>query len=131
MIRLLGSAFVTVARVRIALWVLPWRRLGSSIAIARNVTPTPPSPERLDWTVRVASRAVPYATCLTQAVALQRLLARHGYRSTVLVGVCSRDGRFLAHAWVECEGQTLLGTSENVARYSRFFTWPASQLDRS
>jgi hypothetical protein len=47
------------------------------------------------------------------------------------VGVCNIDGRFLAHAWVEHEGQTLLGTSENIARYSRFFTWPAPQLDRS
>jgi transglutaminase superfamily protein len=130
MITLLGSAFVTVARLRVALWVLPWRRLARSITIARNVTSTP-SPERLEWAVRVASRAVPCATCLTQALALQRLLARYGYRSTVLVGVCSVDRRFLAHAWVEHEGQTFLGTSENLARYSRFFTWPASQLDRS
>src|SRR5262245_35277192 len=131
MIRPLGSAFVTVARVRVALWVLPWRRLARSITIARNVTSTPPSPAHLEWTVRVASRAVPYATWLTQALALQRLLARHGYRSTVLVGVCSIDRRFLAHAWVEHDGQTLLGTPESLARYSRFFTWPASQLDRS
>lgn len=131
MIRLLGSAFVTVARVRVALWVLPWRHLVRSITIGRNVTSTPPSPEGLEWTVKIASRAVPFATCLTQALALQRLLARHGYHSAVLVGVCRIDGRFLAHAWVEHEGQTLLSTSENVARYSRFFTWPASQLERS
>ena len=130
MIRLVGSAFVTVARIRVALWVLPWRRLAGSIIIARHITSATPSPERLEWTVRLASRAVPYATCLTQALALQRLLARHGYRSAVLVGVCRVDGQFLAHAWVEHDGQTLLGTSENVAHYSRFFTWPSSQLDR-
>jgi hypothetical protein len=130
MISLLGSALVTVARVRIALWVLPWPRLARSISIRRNVPSRAPSPGRLEWTVRVASRAVPYATCLTQALALHRMLARHGYRSIVQVGVCNVDGRFLAHAWVEHQGQTLLATPENVARYSRFFTCPTSQLDR-
>jgi len=81
--------------------------------------------------VRVASRAVPYATCLTQALALQRVLARHGYPSLVQVGVCKIGGQFFAHAWVEQEGQTLLGTSESLARYSRFFSWPDSQPDQS
>lgn len=128
---LLVNALFAVARVRIALWVLPPHRLGRSITIRQNVTSVPPSPERLEWTVRVASRAVPYATCLTQALALQRVLAGYGYRSIVQVGVCNRDGRLIAHAWVEHAGQTLLGTPENVARYSRFFTWPASRLDRS
>jgi transglutaminase superfamily protein len=128
--RLLGSALVTVARVRIALWLLPWSRFAKSMTISQNVTPVPRSPERLEWSVRVASRAVPYATCLTQALALHRLLARHGHCSIVQVGVGNVDGRFLAHAWVEHNGKTLLGTSENVARYSRFFTWPAPQLDR-
>ncbi len=131
MIRLLGSAFVTVVRVRVALWVLPWHRLARSITIARNATSTSPSPQRLEWTVRVASRVVPYATCLAQALALHRLLARHGYPSNILVGVCSVDRQFLAHAWVEHEGETLLGTSENLARYSRFFTWPVTHVDRS
>jgi transglutaminase superfamily protein len=129
--RLLATAFVTVARVRIALWFLPWRDFTKSMTIAQNVTPLPPTPERLEWSVKVASRAVPYATCLTQALALHRLLARHGHCSIIQVGVCNIDGRFLAHAWVEHDGRTLLGTSENIARYSRFFTWPAPQLDRS
>jgi hypothetical protein len=131
MMRLLCSAWATVAQIRIALWVLPWRRLARSITVRLNVTLHPPSPERLEWAVSVASRFVPYATCLTQAVALQRLLARHGYRSVVQVGVNNVGGQFLAHAWVEHEGQTLLGTSEAVARYSRFFSWPDSQPDQS
>jgi hypothetical protein len=129
--RLLASALVTVAKVRMALWVLPSRRLARFITVSRNVPSPPPSPERLEWTVRVASRFVPDATCLTQALALQRMLARHGYRSVVQIGVCNVAGQFLAHAWVEHQGQTLLGTSESVARYSRFFTWPDSQPDRS
>jgi hypothetical protein len=122
---------VTLAQVRIALWVLPSRRLARVSTVNRNVPSPPPSAERLEWTVKVASRVVPYATCLTQALALQRLLSRHGYRAIVQVGVCNVGGQFLAHAWVEHEGQTLLGTSESVARYSRFFSWPDSQPDQS
>ena len=129
MMRLLGGALVTVVQVRVALWLLPWRRLAKSTTVTQ-ITSLPPSPERLEWSVRVASRAVPYATCLTQALALQRVFARHGYRSIVQVGVCNVDGQFVAHAWVEHEGQTRLSTPDNVARYSRFFSWPASQLDR-
>src|SRR4051812_653050 len=101
-----------MAQVRIALWVLPSRRLARFITVRRDLPALLPSPERLEWTVRVASRVVPYATCLTQALALQRVLARHGYRSVVQVGVCNIGGQFLAHAWVEHQGQTLLGTSE-------------------
>lgn len=127
--RLVLEALVTVARVRLALWVLPWPRLTPSIIVSRNGTSLSPSPECLESAVRIVSRAIPYATCLTQALALQRLLARYGYRAIVQIGVCKVDGRFLAHAWVEHRGRTFLGTSENVARYSRFFIWPESQLE--
>ena len=133
MIKLLGSALVTVAHVRIALWVLPWRALAKSITVRPNVRSLPPSlpsPGRLEWAVSVASRVVPYATCLTQALALQQLLARHGYRSIVQVGVSKVDERFTAHAWVEHDGQSLLVTSQDVARYSRFFSWPPSRLEQ-
>ena len=127
--KLLGRTWIAVAGSRMALWVLPCRRLGMSINTSAETASVRPSPNRLEWAVRVVSHAVPCATCLTQALALQRLLARHGYVAIVQVGACNVDRRFLAHAWVEHEGQSLLGTSEDVARYARFFTWPESQLD--
>ena len=126
--KLLRRAWVAVAHSRMALWVLPWRRLGMLINIRPETASVRPSPTRLEWSVRVVSHAVPCATCLTQALALQRLLVRHGYGATVQVGACNVDGRFLAHAWVEHEGQSLLGKPEDVARYARFFTWPESPL---
>jgi hypothetical protein len=123
---LLGRAVFTVARVRIALWILPWRRLQP----ARAVTPaaTHIHPRRLEWGIRAASRVVPGATCLTQALALHHLLARFGYPSIVQVGVRTRDGNFSAHAWVEHDDQAFLGSSNDIARYTRFFTWPHSRL---
>jgi hypothetical protein len=125
---LLAGAWATVARVAVAMWMWPSNRLPSSNGTIRRARDRAPV-ERLEWAVRVASCAVPHATCLAQALALQRLLARNGYVSVVQVGACNVDGRFVAHAWVEHEGQSLLGTSEDVARYERFFSWP--QTNRS
>lgn len=50
--------------------------------------------------------------CLVRAVALNRVLERHGIRgSRVRVGVRMRNGRFAAHAWVEyCD--RVLGDNE-------------------
>jgi hypothetical protein len=58
------------------------------------------------------ARYVPRATCLTQALALQYLLARAGHASELFVGVRQDEaGRFLAHAWLACNGRTVLGAS--------------------
>jgi hypothetical protein len=56
------------------------------------------------------ARAVPGASCLTQALALQYLLARAGHACELHVGV-KRDakGQFAAHAWVSCNGRIVLG----------------------
>lgn len=121
---LLRDAFAAVAHARIASWILPWRRFLTSIETGSNSMRVPPVPTRIEWAVRVASRAVPGTTCLTQALALHRLLSRYRYPSVVQVGVRNIDGRFTAHAWVEYDGRPLLGTEKEVAAYSRFFTWP-------
>ena len=41
------------------------------------------------------------------------LLAREGHKSNVHIGVTKGDGRLLkAHAWVECDGEVLVGGEE-------------------
>jgi hypothetical protein len=58
---------------------------------------------------RVA-RFVPKASCLTQALALQFILARAGHASRLQIGVREvDDGTFSAHAWVTCNGVVVLG----------------------
>jgi Transglutaminase-like superfamily len=53
---------------------------------------------------------VPYASCLTQALAAQILLAKEGYDSEICVGVGKTElGGFIAHAWVVKDGRVLLG----------------------
>lgn len=58
------------------------------------------------------ARLVPGASCLTQALALQWLLARAGHRCDLQIGVRrGGDGRFAAHAWVTCNDRVVLGAA--------------------
>jgi hypothetical protein len=46
------------------------------------------------------------------------LLHHFGYASVVHVGVSrDRSGKVEAHAWVECEGKTVVGEVEDFARF--------------
>lgn len=128
-VALLCRAFVTLLRMRIALWVMPWSRIVTRTSGTRKVPSSRPAVNQLEWAVVAASRFVPRATCLTQALALQRLLSRNGYRSSVQIGVRLADGRFAAHAWVEHDATSLLSNARDVVQYVRFFSWPPSQPD--
>ena len=63
------------------------------------------------WAVESVSRLMPWAsTCLTQALTAQVLLHRRGRPALVHIGTLkSEDGNFEAHAWVESQGEVLLG----------------------
>ena len=50
-----------------------------------------------------AGRYVPGGTCLPKSLALAWMLRRRGVAAAVRIGV-KKDGRFEAHAWVECGG---------------------------
>jgi hypothetical protein len=90
-----------------------------------GLPPAPPSPsdapsaDEIAWSVEVARRWVPGRyQCLPSAYAAHLLLHHYGHASIIHVGV-SRDatGKVEAHAWVECEGRTLIGAIEDLARF--------------
>jgi hypothetical protein len=72
---------------------------------------------QIGWAVRVATRCVPDASCLPQALAAQVLLTWYGYASRLHIGVVL-EGRFEAHAWVECNGSIVVGGANESARYT-------------
>ncbi len=117
---LLLDAGISLLVFRIALWMLPWHRVRglrwrSGISRGSRF-----SVERLEWAVRNASRVIPGASCLTQALALHHLMARASYPSSIHIGVAKIPGRgFEAHAWVEHGGVALLNSAGEVAHYSR------------
>ena len=125
--RLAWRALRRVAWVRLALWRWPYAEVRARLVALRDarrtVGPARPTAGReaaaLAWAVRVAARRVPKASCLTQAVALESLLADAGMRAEVRIGVArGADGSFEAHAWVEHDGRVLIGGVPDMERFS-------------
>jgi hypothetical protein len=108
---------LVVAAIRAGLWVLPFRvvrRLVPSSPYGRGDGPQCSSAEAVALVgqhVNVASRYVPVASCLTQALSAQMLLARRGVASTLHIGVAkSTTGLGIrAHAWLISEGTIVTG----------------------
>jgi hypothetical protein len=72
-----------------------------------------PRPEQLALAVgRAAENGVFRPLCLVRAVALKRILDRHGFEGSIVkIGVRMSRGRFAAHAWV-AYGDQILGDQE-------------------
>ncbi|PYR91962.1 MAG: lasso peptide biosynthesis B2 protein [Acidobacteria bacterium] len=110
---LLLEAWVTLLVMRIGLWFLPWRIVSRAPMLVARRAGVPV--ERSSAAIRMASRYVPYATCLTQALALRWLLARHGRVAILNLGVRNPPGgRLQAHAWLEAGGRVILGDPGSV-----------------
>ena len=121
--RLLLAAGVVVAGVRMLLWLLSFGRLlwfveRTALRSARAVPTRFPETENIVWAVTTATRYVPRATCLTQALAAQWLLARFGYPTLLRIGVAKGEEKVLkAHAWLESEGRVVVG-GEGLEEYA-------------
>jgi hypothetical protein len=107
---LLLRALFLVSAIRLGLLLFPFRLLQRFAQRRRRKSNTRYSPAQYVWAVRAVSRYVPDATCLTQALAAQTLLARSGHASHIEIGVKKDQQRqFLAHAWVVSGDQIVIG----------------------
>lgn len=118
----LGLGLVSLRALRrlLARWApgaAPSRRLGGS------------APDDLARAVTRASAAVPGASCLVQALALEALLERRGCPARLRVGFTRGEGRTLitGHAWVESAGRVFAGGAD----VSRHAPMPGLGRDRS
>jgi hypothetical protein len=105
------QAHALVWVTRLSLWLLPYARVQALLATLPVCMPRhAPLPGRIAWAVHVVSRTVPVATCLTQALVVQRFLQHWQYAHTLQIGV-ARDARggLAAHAWIEMDGRMLIG----------------------
>jgi hypothetical protein len=123
---LLFSALFHLVTIRVGLWLLPLQQLLKRLpkmaaardeARASKMLPA----ERIAWAICVVSRYLPGTrNCLVQALAVQAMLAHRGYSSHLRIGVAKdEEGRFKAHAWVECEGKIVIGGA-GVSQYTAF-----------
>lgn len=125
--RLLARAVATNIQARTALQFLAITRLK---AWATRPGPGNIEVDRIVWAGRAAARRMPFATCLSSALALQRLLARNGHDSELHIGVAGSGGDFTAHAWLERDGRILIGEEEQH-RYTRLMNWSATTTDEA
>jgi len=115
---------VLMTAVRVALWTLPFRWMRTALERSARVR----FPEgrvnekQVGWAVRLASRYVPRATCLTQAVTAQALLKRARIGGRLVIGV-SKTQRLEGHTWVEVNGYTVVGGTEDVSRFPPCLHW--------
>jgi len=108
---LLGSA-------RFLLSILPLRKVRSLIPwIALWLMPGPrnASGEEIIWALEIVTRRFS-GTCLTNALAALALLNRHGHTGTLRIGAARKDGHFSAHAWVERDGEIVIGGPATVVQ---------------
>src|SRR5689334_14590279 len=93
MLALRVAGWVVVARI--ALWTLPFARvqeLAARLGARRGSVGV--APGRLAWTVETTAKSIPQATCLTQALAAQVMLARAGEEPSLHIGVATDRGAF-------------------------------------
>jgi hypothetical protein len=98
--QLLVEAALLLGALRVGLWLLPFRlvRRLAGRAGGEHAGPSDDrraAPERIAWAVGAASRYVPAATCLAQALAAQALLGRHGYPAVLRIGVARGSAKSL------------------------------------
>lgn len=113
------KALATLVFVRLTLGILSveWLR-----AWATRMGAGGRAVERVTWAVSAVARRLPGCTCLVSAFALQRLLSREGHASELHIGVARREAGIAAHAWIVCQGVTLIGESE-AGDYAPLVTW--------
>lgn len=101
--------------IRLGLWLFPFKWVNG--CLSRFVSGKTAF-EETDWgvindvagSVRATSKFVPYATCLTQALATKTLLRLNGQDSQMRIGVDKDEKEsFLAHAWIEIDGKIVIG----------------------
>lgn len=126
---LLGESLFLIWIIRLSLWLLPFRQLNKWLTYLGSPDTTN---NKIDWlvvknvtnSVRSCSRYVPYASCLTQALATRTLLRLRGQSSGLKIGVDKdENNKLMAHAWIEIDGKIIIG---KLPRHQRFTTLTSS-----
>lgn len=114
--RALGTAFVALARARIAYGRQPAQDLIRQLRARSDARPDHSAPpddrtDRLRWALRSVSARVPWrADCLVQVLAAERILTRWGHAPKFHLGVeTEHAGGFSAHVWLQLGDSVVTG----------------------
>jgi hypothetical protein len=86
----------------------------------RTPSPNPHNLMALIWAVNAASNLMPGGVkCLARALTMDVLMRRQGYLPNLRLGVLKQaDGQPYFHAWVECQGQVIIGYLPNLKDFT-------------
>ena len=115
-------AVAWLAAARVMLIVMSFQRLSGRLAAGDTASSEPPDQEylrRVSFAVAAAANNVPWRSdCFPQAIAARILLSRHGYDSTIHLGVEKTPPDAIAgHAWLTCGGIVVTGGAD-LDRYT-------------
>lgn len=130
---LAAEALVLLAGLRVALRVLPVRRIlravtrgrRSQVEVARIVSAEEMATAlRVRWAVEAVSRNAPAEfVCFPQALAGYVMLRWRGVESEIVYGVArSEGGELLAHSWLTVGDRTVLG-GEGAGAFGAIERW--------
>ncbi|MGG6296557.1 lasso peptide biosynthesis B2 protein [Leptolyngbya sp. AN02str] len=126
---LLLETLFLIAGFKLALWALPFRFVQQFAARpaqshARSSTEGSLVFKQVLQAVEMVTWHIPgRARCLVRALTTQVLLSRRGYKTDLRIGV-SKDaqGNVEAHAWLEYNGQLVIGGVSGFHRYTPLST---------
>ena len=125
---LLAEATGFIIGARLGIRLLSIQRLRSLLAgpAAQNLTSVSAEETsgRVAWAVSaVASRLPGRTSCLIEALAVEAMLRRRGHECELRLGVppaSAANAGFAAHAWIESEGQVVIGAVSGLDEYAVF-----------
>jgi hypothetical protein len=111
------EALLALMAARLAMALLPFRRIAAWLGHTGAESPAEVSPTstdtatRVGWAVRAIAPWVPWdSRCLAQALAATWMLRRRGIPTTLYLGVRKEPGKdFSAHAWLRCGAGIITG----------------------
>jgi hypothetical protein len=112
--------------VKAGLYLLPFDRLRQWMARFDEPACQPADMEEMRAIIEAIERigqvlAPLRINCLPQALVGHRLLGRKGFDVQLKIGVLKNRGdRLAAHAWLEYQGQVMLGDLRNLGQFTSF-----------
>ncbi len=119
---LLIQVAVVLNLIRLGLVIVPFQTLYRWMKQTRSSPhPTPSIPScQITWAVNVVGRYSPgQVQCLARALTTQLLMQQGGYPCEIRIGVTTPENdKFEAHAWVESQGEIVMGDLPDLQRYT-------------
>ena len=80
---------------------------------------------KIIWAITIVSPHIPGVKCLARAIAAQVILSKQNYPNQLRIGIGKdNQGQFIAHAWVESRGKTVIGGIGNMSKYYNILSLP-------